>query len=130
MEVTRTLKPGDPGTKGFLRQYGQQLVAVRYRKDRAQMKRYTTIEIIVDEAPLLNNGRTTGPTLTRGDYLCPIHIDYHETELRDQVKAAGGRWQRKDKVWILRESLVIELGLYRRIDQKLMPTYNCIDLDM
>ncbi len=34
MEISKTLQPGEMGTKGFLNKYGNQLVCVRYRTDK------------------------------------------------------------------------------------------------
>jgi len=49
MEVKATIKPGQNGTKRYTRQYGDQLVCVRYRYDKSRKKRLTTVELIVDE---------------------------------------------------------------------------------
>lgn len=49
MDVKATLLPGANGTKALLREYGDQLVCVRYRYDKKKHKRYKTIEIIVEE---------------------------------------------------------------------------------
>ena len=46
MEISKTLQPGDMGTKRFLNKYGDQLVCVRYRIDKQLQKRYTAIELI------------------------------------------------------------------------------------
>lgn len=51
MEVIKTLRPGDSGTKKLTQRYGDRLICVRYRKDDQQKRRYTTIELIVDEGP-------------------------------------------------------------------------------
>ena len=40
MEVRSKLRPGENGTKTLLKQYGEQLVCVRYRYDRQRRKRY------------------------------------------------------------------------------------------
>lgn len=48
MEVKATFKPGENGTKRLLQQYGDQLVCVRYRYDRAKQRRYKTVELIVE----------------------------------------------------------------------------------
>ena len=50
MIVRLKLKPGQQGTKYLTEEYGEQLVAVRYRYDEATQKRYKTIEIIIDES--------------------------------------------------------------------------------
>ena len=68
--------------------------------------------------------------LRRGSYLLPIHVDFEETDLRQRVKSAGGRWKREDKVWLLQESLVIEMGLYQRIVQPLMSKYDAVDINL
>lgn len=51
MEVLKTLVPGRSGTHRYQRQYGDRLVAVRYRHDPQKKRRLTTVELIVDEAP-------------------------------------------------------------------------------
>ena len=46
-----TLKPGRPGTKELLAEYGDRLLCVRYRYDDEREIRYKTAEVIVQEAP-------------------------------------------------------------------------------
>ncbi|NRB42843.1 MAG: hypothetical protein HRU20_30970 [Pseudomonadales bacterium] len=130
MDVIRTLKPGTPGTKGFLRQYGQQLVAVRYRNDPQRRRRLTTIEFIVEEKPMPADLPKHFKFGRRGPYLMPIHVAFEETDLRQRVKSAGGKWEREYKVWLLQESLVIEMGLYQRIVQPLMSKYDAVDINL
>jgi hypothetical protein len=43
MEVKATLAPGQNGTKQLLKQYGDQLICVRYRYNKARQKRFKTI---------------------------------------------------------------------------------------
>jgi hypothetical protein len=50
MQARRILTPGQKGMKKFLERYGKQLVCVRYRYDDQRRKRFTTIEIIVEES--------------------------------------------------------------------------------
>lgn len=54
MEVIKKLPPGAPGTKRFMKEYGEDLVCVRYRHDSKKNRRLTTIEVIVAERPMLN----------------------------------------------------------------------------
>ncbi len=49
MRIQRKIKPGLPGTKKWVARYGSDLVCVRYKYDPEQGKRFTTIEIIVEE---------------------------------------------------------------------------------
>lgn len=84
MEINTTILPGQNGTKRLVKQYGEQLVCVRYRYDKQRCKRYKTVELIVDEQDWIPN------TLTRSDKIVPIRVGFEETDLRRQVKAAGG----------------------------------------
>ncbi|GAB4373538.1 MAG: hypothetical protein Kow0042_17510 [Calditrichia bacterium] len=47
----KMLRPGQPGTKKLSQKFGADLVCVRYRYDATQKKRYTTVEVVIDEAP-------------------------------------------------------------------------------
>jgi hypothetical protein len=51
MRAKRTLVPGQQRTKNLLRQYGSQLVSVRYSYDTECRLRFTTVELIVEQAP-------------------------------------------------------------------------------
>ncbi len=48
--VMKSLRPGSPGTKKWLKEYGSHLVSVRYRVNPNRNVRSTTVEIIVEEA--------------------------------------------------------------------------------
>jgi hypothetical protein len=52
MNIRAILKPGANSTMGLLREYGEQLVCVRYRNDRARRKRYKTVELICQSLAL------------------------------------------------------------------------------
>jgi hypothetical protein len=51
MRARRTLAPGQKGAKKLLRQYGAQLVCVRYRYDAERRLRFTTVELIIEQSP-------------------------------------------------------------------------------
>jgi len=53
MEVEKTLRPGAQGTGKYMNRFGDRLVCVRHRIDRELGKRYTTVELILDERPCL-----------------------------------------------------------------------------
>jgi len=48
MTVLKTMRPGDVGTRRYLKRFGKNLVAVRYRGNVNKNMRVTTVEIIVD----------------------------------------------------------------------------------
>ncbi|MBL8190254.1 MAG: hypothetical protein JNK38_19715, partial [Acidobacteria bacterium] len=50
MLLSKKLKPGQPGTKRLVSQYGQSLLNVRYRYDPEQRNRFKTIELIIEES--------------------------------------------------------------------------------
>jgi hypothetical protein len=108
-EVRTTLAPGQNGTKRLLRQYGDQLVCVRYRYDKLRGKRLKTIELIIDEQDWVP-GVNIAP-----DRQVSIRVEFGETELREQVKMAGGYWDPGKKAWQLSFRKVLELGLERRL---------------
>lgn len=109
MQIKATMKPGQNGTKGYLKKYGDQLVCVRYRYDKHRQKRVTTIELVVDEQDWVPE------VIIPRDRLVFIRIGYGETELREQVKQAGGYWHVQKKAWRLAYNRVLALGLERRI---------------
>lgn len=128
MEVTRTIKAGEKGSLRFLKQWGHQLVAVRYRKDHRQQRVLTTIEIIVDERPLHQSPINQTSFLAQRDkQAVAVHIDYEELELRQLVKQQGARWSRAGKLWVMTYGKAVELGLGARIIKD--GVGRCTDLD-
>jgi hypothetical protein len=45
----KTLQPGQPGSRRWLKRYGDRLACVRYRGNPKRRVRSTTVEIIVEE---------------------------------------------------------------------------------
>jgi len=115
MEVKATLKPGQNGTKKLTDKYGQRLVCVRYRYDPAAGRRYTTVELIEQDAPW-----SIGQVAAQDPDPVPsqrigVRVEYWENDLREQVKAAGGIWRPRQKLWEMRYADVVALGLEARI---------------
>ena len=108
-EIRATLLPGQNGTKGLLREYGDQLVCVRYRYDKLRGRRLKTIELIIDEQDWV-----PGVNITP-DRKVSIRVGFDETKLREHVKMAGGYWDPEKKAWQLSYQQVLQLGLERRI---------------
>lgn len=108
MRTRLVLRPGQPGTRRLVAQYGDRLLCVRYRYDEQRQKRYTTVELIVSEADWI-------PPLPAPETIVTIRVTLREAELWRKVKAAGGRWEPKRKVWKLPYGEVALLGLLDRI---------------
>lgn len=100
--VLKKLAPGAPGTRRLLDRFGAALVCVRYRDDPAAGRRMTTVELIVDSKPLQ-------------EIQLPVRVGIDELELRARVKAAGGTWDAKAKVWHLSRHAVKALRLKNRV---------------
>lgn len=99
--VLKKLSPNAAEAKRLAARYGQSRVCVRYREDKRRGRRMTTIELIIDERPL------PPPAAVR--------IAFDETELRRQVKAAGGIRESAQKLWQLPRSAVRKLKPEHRL---------------
>ena len=110
MKVKRIVKPGQPGTKKLLERYGENLVCVRYRYDDENQRAYKTIELIIENLPW-----QSAPDKISLNKKVNLKIDFDETELRKQVKSAGGIWDPHQKVWQLVYKHVHALNLTNRI---------------
>lgn len=111
MRVESTLRAGAPGTKRFMTTYGNRLVCVRTRRDGQRGVRYTTVELIVEE-----RAAPVDPTILVG-----VRVRLDEPVLRHRVKAAGGRWLARHRVWVLERGAVEALGLEDRVAPRLTP---------
>lgn len=99
----KRLKPGNPGTRRLLQRYGANLLCVRYRVDRSTGKRFTTVELLIDER--------AGPPAA----MVWLRVGYGETDLRRQIKEAGGVWDAQRKLWRISGQVVNALKLQKRI---------------
>lgn len=96
--ITRLkLKPGQKGTKRLVDEYGDALVCVRYRYDRESGTRIKTAEIIVEK-----RAWTPQPAVLPDNALVPVQIGFAEGTLREQARAARGRWDPSAKLWFIR----------------------------
>ncbi len=93
MKTRLNLKPGQKGTKHLVEKYGKALLYVRYRYDEDRGVRIKTVEIVVEEKPW-------SPFLRfRDEDIVPMTVNFSETDLRERLKAAGGRWNPEEKLW-------------------------------
>lgn len=108
--VVKTLWPPQPGTRRLQQRYGETLVCVRYRHDATGLRRYTTVEIVVDEAPV------TGRHVDQRWF--PVRIAFHEESLRANAKRHGARWDQATRLWHLKGAAVKKLKLEGRVRPK------------
>jgi hypothetical protein len=116
MLAKKTLKPDQNGTNAMLDQYGEQLICVRYRCDRAHQLRLKTVELIVESAPWIHSADQIAP-----DAIVGIKVAFAEADLQRQVKQAGGKWNRECRLWDIRYDQVVALKLTERIEANPMP---------
>jgi hypothetical protein len=113
MIIQRKIMPGQRGTKNLTEKYGDQLVCVRYRYDKEKQERMKTVELIVEKKHWLPN-----PDRIPLNKKMHVRIHYGEINLGRLVKAAGGQWNKAQKVWILPYGQIKALGLEKRIVKK------------
>ncbi len=115
MLVETVRRPGERGTKKLLERFGKRLVCVRYCCDPIKQKKYKTKELIIQETDWVPSpGSPTLKDLPRPRRL-GVQIGYHEHNLREQVKAGGGRWSAVEKLWRMLPEEVKRLGLESRV---------------
>ena len=107
---TTALRHSPYPSKGFLAQYGDRLICVRYRYNAKRRRRLKTVERVVAERYL-----ESPPTRFARDQIVGLRVAFAEAAVRDRVKQAGGTWNPERRVWQLRYDRVVDLGLSRRI---------------
>lgn len=106
--VVKTLAPSDRGAIELARQYGDALICVRHRTDAKGKFRHTTVELLVGTTPIR-------PRPVR--WVC-VRVEPAERALHAVVKAAGGIWDAKERLWRLPSRVAGILSLRRRIVRK------------
>ena len=113
MRTRLTLPPDQDGAKQLRDRYGDRLVCVRYRYDETKKQRWKTVELILEK-------REWDPPPPRQPEDPPVAIQVaaQERGVRQQVKAAGGKWNPRHVVGELPYGQVVALGLTDRIVTK------------
>jgi hypothetical protein len=108
--VKKTLWPPQPGTVRLLERFGAALLCVRYREDPSGLRRYVTVEIVVE------SGRTLRARRRGVEHaLFPLGLAPGERELRATIKQAGAQWHPGERLWYLPAVAIRRLGLEDRI---------------
>ena len=110
MIVRLKLLPGQKGTKALVDKYGDDLVCVRYRYDKAGHSRIKTVELIVERKEL-----TPVEHITPDDVIVALHIGYGEQELRKLSKSLGGTWDAQVKLWHIKYGMIKGTELEKHI---------------
>ncbi len=106
--VAKKISPVQPGAVKLARRYGEQLVCVRHRIDPTGTTRVTTVELVVDQAPIN----------AKPDQIVGVRIGYREGQLQSLVRAAGATWDKQAGVWRMPLKVARRLQLRERITEK------------
>lgn len=89
--IVKRLAPDQDGAKKLTRQYGGALVCVRYRQDPQQGLRYTTVELVVEQAQL--------PQRRARATTAYVHISHLDSRLKQRAQTEGARWDASRQAW-------------------------------
>jgi len=107
-----TLKPGRPGTKRLLTEYGDRLVCVRYRYDDERKVRCKTVELIVDEITWPPAPAAQQP---EPHDIVSITVEPSEQGLRNLILRLQGTWIPAQNTCRISYEMAALLNLTRRI---------------
>jgi hypothetical protein len=117
--LMETWLPGQVGASAWVRQHGDRLVAVRVRIDPRSGQRYTTVELLAehpDEPLVAAVQRPAPPASGEGaDDLVSLKVGLAERQMHRKLKAAGATYDEGTRVWRVRRSQAVSLGLEGRI---------------
>ena len=105
--VVKRLSASQPGAIKLARRFGEALVCVRYRRDMQGLTRYTTVELVIDQVPVVIRKKP--------DSIVAVTIDFHDSRLRQLMLAHGARWIARERVWRMTFLSAKKLGLEDRI---------------
>ncbi len=71
---------------------------------------FKTVSLLVEET-----ARKPRKALVATSGTVEVKVDWHEEQVRETVKGAGGWWNRQKRTWELRYDRVVDLGLADRI---------------
>ena len=112
--IVKRLSATQAGALKLAQRYGGALVCVRYRHDAQGRLRYTTVELVVDQAPIAARADL--------DELVMVRLGFDEAQLRQQALAHGARFDMKQRLWCMTRRTAKRLRLIRRIDATPPPT--------
>jgi len=110
MITRRTLYPGQPGTKKWVKKYGENLLCIRYKYDPENNKKMITVELAEETGDWAKNKMRIPK-----NKIVQIKVRYGEIDIGRKVRAFGGNWNKEKKVWELPFAHVQALGLTDRI---------------
>lgn len=103
--VAKKIKPSQRGSIKIARNYGSELLCVRYRENLDGTERLTTVELVVERVMIQK----------RDDPIVSFKIKPEEVELRRLAQSKGATYDGKNQMWNLVRTEVLRMGLRSRI---------------
>jgi len=105
LRVARRIAPDRDGAKKLALRYGEQLVCVRHRLNSEGTVRFTTVELLIEQTPVI-------PTGTR---LVAVRLEPGDRPTRSLLLSCGALWDKSRKVWMVPRNIVKTFGLLHRV---------------
>ena len=103
--VAKKIKTSQRGAIKIARNYGSELLCVRYRENPDGTERLTTVELVVERVMIQK----------RDDPIVSFKIKQEEVDLRRLAQSKGATYDGKSQMWNLVRSEVLRMGLRSRI---------------
>ena len=103
--VAKKIKPSQRGSIKIARNYGSELLCVRYRENPDGTERLTTVELVVERVMIQK----------RDDPIVSFKIKQEEVDLRRLAQSKGATYDGKSQMWNLVRSEVLRMCLRSRI---------------
>jgi hypothetical protein len=101
--VAKRMAPNQAGAIKLARRFGDALLYVRYRHDVEQGLRYTTVELIVEQAQL--------PTQRARNTTVYVHISHLAATMKARAQANGAHWDARRQAWRMSLQTARQLGI-------------------
>ena len=106
----KTLNAGNPGTRKWMKEYGDKFVCVRYKYDSERKRKIKTVEPVVEEEHWAQDKNRIP-----ANKIVNNRINYGEVNLGKLIRYAGGKWNRGKRLWELPYRDAVSLDLVERI---------------
>ena len=103
--VAKKIKTSQRGAIKIARNYGSELLCVRYRENPDGTERLTTVELVVERVMIQK----------RDDPIVSFKIKQEEVDLRRLAQSKGATYDGKSQMWNLVRSEVLRMCLRSRI---------------
>ena len=108
--TAKTIYPGQAGSKKWMQKYGDDLLCIRYKYDAENREKIKTVELLAEKQEWRIEKRKIPHNKT-----VRLKVAYGEKNIGRLVRAAGGTWNREERVWELPYGEVLALDLVDRI---------------